>query len=1381
MHSRFRMKGVLLAALVAIVASVALPDAASAEPQPGAKKKGFRLFARALGAMTVNRVYCGLAADGRVCVDSTNSSTIGGGFWPKGTADQYVFNSGLQVAGIVSNPGGVWDGDTVGGFFFDPKGTTEHGEQVQPLFNSAQLDRTGADPDGNIWPEAACVPSGTDADAGLFFPLLQNGTDSIIAPGCRIRASQGDVWFMSWEGNPNLTAGRRHPLGVAVETRGMGWNYPSGNEDILYFIYSFYNITSKNRADYNAIRPALADILYAKALDFHAANLARGVDLPDGGYTITNLFAAFSADMDVAEAGSNFSGVNLPFALGNTYDHTFSQPDGWTFDPSIFSAPFFNGAGFVGVKYLKSPTGAGAIQLFGNTENGGAFGDARDVVQLYRYLSGSVSTAAGDQACNTGNPAVTRICYVKNTSPGDMRFFQSSTPLTLAPGGRGSIVVAYIFAAPVTTAICPGPGCDLPPGDGRLLVDPVGLANGVVNSVDSVTGFLSYTDLNADGVVQQGEFTVVAGSLLGKALTAQAVFDAKFLLPFAPDAPEFFLIPGNNQVTVLWKPSPSEGSGDPYFSVANAAQVPNPVTSVLEPNPLYDPNYRQFDVEGYRVYRGRVDAPNELTLLAQFDYAGTFISDFTGIVNAATDCAPEYNIGVGSTCPAAFPVGGNLKDGTTLTAHTDYELVGNVVQVQAGKGRIPLANGTAFNVKADTAVSGLGNRGECRPKSVCPVLDNTGVPFSYVDRTPRNNFRYFYSVTAFDVNSIESGPSSLESPRNTKPVTPVRPAPNYVNSANIVSHVVGRGVAMDTIISANPTINPTTGVFSGPQRPADGLVAAFVGELAKQVLAAPGSFQVTLDSIDPVGEGDESGCCGGVQPGSPTIYYFTAQSGSLVTQLQVPIQLDGNDGSSRPGGEAFFSAVAVDDSLASRYGGNNTFELKGTAADTIPSFYLGAAQLLGCRIKGGPITGGTNDCIYNGPRWFDSPSTPTSSPLPSARLGTESFADPISGNCRHNGGNNPVCAAVSFNNAGALTGVTTAQSPASYGVLIRRWRNMESSMAPFWRAADMNVYWGTNGRIDSVIDVTHNVPVPDAFIRDGAGAVVGVRPLAANWGIVNPAATNFASTSADGRPAVLTVTDLPCFEPYRSIHASPQTANADGFPCAVTGATPYAPGQPFTPDTIAVPGPVAFFVNTRANAAAAPVAAGAGFGLYITGTYTQFELAGGALPAAGTVWTLRTYAGMVYGGQGVGGGSLGLPYSYTPATRPFTAVGASVQVAFDVVNTVRGVSSADLKQVHTVPDPYYVTNGYEQSTDNKVIKFVNLPRSAIVRIYSSSGVLVNVLEHSSTTFGGELSWNVRNRNNQVVASGVYFYHIESNDGGSSAKRTGRMTIVNFAQ
>jgi hypothetical protein len=116
-------------------------------------------------------------------------------------------------------------------------------------------------------------------------------------------------------------------------------------------------------------------------------------------------------------------------------------------------------------------------------------------------------------------------------------------------------------------------------------------------------------------------------------------------------------------------------------------------------------------------------------------------------------------------------------------------------------------------------------------------------------------------------------------------------------------------------------------------------------------------------------------------------------------------------------------------------------------------------------------------------------------------------------------------------------------------------------------------------------------------------------------------------------------------------------------------------------------------------------------------------------------------------------------------------------VDFNVVNQVVAATEADLNRVHTVPDPYYVTNAFERTTQGKVIRFVNLPAQAIIRIYSSSGILVALLEHRSETFGGAATWNVLNRNNHVVASGVYFYHIES--GG--ARRVGRMTVVNFAE
>ncbi|MGI9041463.1 MAG: hypothetical protein ACR2HK_10295, partial [Gemmatimonadales bacterium] len=616
--------------LLALATGALVPETADAKPRPGVQKKGFRLFARSGGALTINRIYCGLQSNGQICVDSLNSSTIGGGFWPKGTADQYVFNSGIQVAGIIGpDANAEWVGDTTSAQLFSPRGD-DHGEEIRPIFNSSNPD------DFANWPDAARVPQG-DASEELFNPLLRG----------RISASQGDVWFVSWEGNPAFAAGREHPLGILVEQRGLGYNFPSGNEDILYFVYTFYNVTASDPAAYAAVRPGMREIVQEAGVRFQQLNESRfSIDIPDVGYTLTSLFAAFGADMDVAEAGANYASVNVPFSLGYTYEHTFSPAEGWTFDPGIFGPPFFAGSGFVGVKYLRSPVVEGeevGLTLFSNTINGGAFDDAGNATQLYRYLSNNISTAAGDAACNTGNPNVTRICYINNGGSDDMRFFQASGPLELAPGAFGSIVVAYIFAAPVAVGDCTGPGtCDRLPGDPTRLSSVSALSQGA-NPIDSVTGYTGFSDLNADGEVQQNEISFVQGSLLGKAITAQLVFDNQFLTPFAPESPNFFLIPGSDQVTVVWQPSASETSGDPFFAVASTPTTTTEDGSEAQ-NPLFDPNYRQLDVEGYRIYRGRVDSPNELSIVAQFDYAGTFITDFQGQVNPTTGCAPELGI-----------------------------------------------------------------------------------------------------------------------------------------------------------------------------------------------------------------------------------------------------------------------------------------------------------------------------------------------------------------------------------------------------------------------------------------------------------------------------------------------------------------------------------------------------------------------------------------------------------------------------------------------------------------------------------------------------------------------------------------------------------------
>ncbi len=1293
MHSTFGKRTLGWAGLLALVAVLLAPSPAGAVPEPGAKGRGFRLFARSLGAITVNRVYCGLNSAGEVCVDSLGSSTIGGGYWPKGTADQYIFNSGLQLAGVIQ--GGPWDQDTTGAFFFDPKGTTVHGSEVRPIYNSQNAD------DLANWPAEARVPA-TGPSASFFAPLLQ-GADV---------ASQGDIWYLTWEGDPGQNAGRPHPLGIMAEVRGIGWNYPRGNEDILYFIYTFYNVTSLNAADYAGARPEMQAILLEQAQEFHSRNNAAfGITLPAGGYTISPLYAAFARDDDVADAGANYSSVNLPFALGYTYEHTFYGPNqtanlGWTFDAETFAPPFFPGPGFTAAKYLASPTGAGEIQLFSNTINSATgFRDAQNTTQLFRYLSGNISEASGDAACSY-DPVVDRICYVRNNSSFDMRFFQSSTALTLGPGEAGTIVVAYIHAAPVAVAgFAPTSGTDVKPGDPRVLVAPATLAVTGANLIDSLTGFLGYFDENGNDTVEQSEFSVVPGSLLGKSNLAQQIFDSKFLLPFSPNAPEFYLVPGDNQVTVLWTKSVSETTGDPYVTLAREPMVPGPNPGDPDVvNSLYDPNYREFDVEGYRIYRGRVDNPTELQLVAQFDYAGTTMDDYFGIINPNSGCAPE--LGIEDLCPVDFD---SVAAGDPYTVFETYSLNGEFIQAT---GRVPLADGTALVVGADTLLTG-GGQGY-------PQLSDNGVPFAYVDRDVRNGFRYFYSVTAFDVNSIRSvTPPSLESARQTQAVTPRKDGTTQV-TAQLSSGLFGAdGTELDPSLPWG--IDDVTGRFRGTPPPTNGLAASFA-PLVPALLPAL-NLTARIDSLLAYSGGTFP--CGAAENGLGSCYeaFVTFDKDGVETAFRTLLHYpvwSSFDGVSRTvTGLGALPVTADADALARHDVPTGFAQFNATVAATAVE-YIRLSSFEGQAARR-DLPGDGAGFSVGGSRWFEGADETEDHPTYSIRVGRLPGVDTIWAPIHHTDINPTLAGAQTYGNSGSL-------QCFGYG------------FAGLSRQADVQVTWGPGGTIASVVDITHHSPV---MFKPTVQASYGFAQDANEDGVLGWSDIDFSSQN------VIDMNDYLGF-----------CENTLGG-----GAVAYElQPQP-------VIGPV-----TTSNAASGAAATGTGFVMYINGERFVFQLTGGTPPAEGTVWTLRTHAGIVSGAAGVDG-TTPSGYSFVPVVRPPFIPGVEVRFTVNQATNFAVANNASLRNVHTVPDPYYVTNEFEQTTETKIIKFVNLPPQAIIRIYSASGVLVRVIEHDDTSGGGEATWNVRNRNNQVVASGVYFFHIESGD----ARKVGRFTVVNFAQ
>src|SRR5438445_2295558 len=207
MRSTSSIRSVRAALLVAFAGATLGASVAAAKPT---RPRASRLFASAGYLFQVNQQVCGVDNIGEVCVAFAGSPVGGGGFWPKGTPDQYIFNSGLQVAGVVSASAGfAWAGDTSGAFFFDARGDQLMGNPLSLIY------RRLVPADVSSWNAS---PTKTVLDANIYNPILI-GSEAI---------SQGDVFVRYWEGDPVALTGREHPMGIAVDQRILGWNFPSG-------------------------------------------------------------------------------------------------------------------------------------------------------------------------------------------------------------------------------------------------------------------------------------------------------------------------------------------------------------------------------------------------------------------------------------------------------------------------------------------------------------------------------------------------------------------------------------------------------------------------------------------------------------------------------------------------------------------------------------------------------------------------------------------------------------------------------------------------------------------------------------------------------------------------------------------------------------------------------------------------------------------------------------------------------------------------------------------------------------------------------------------------------------------------------------------------
>ena len=104
-------------------------------------------------------------------------------------------------------------------------------------------------------------------------------------------------------------------------------------------------------------------------------------------------------------------------------------------------------------------------------------------------------------------------------------------------------------------------------------------------------------------------------------------------------------------------------------------------------------------------------------------------------------------------------------------------------------------------------------------------------------------------------------------------------------------------------------------------------------------------------------------------------------------------------------------------------------------------------------------------------------------------------------------------------------------------------------------------------------------------------------------------------------------------------------------------------------------------------------------------------------------------------------------------------------------------SQDDLMKVYAVPNPYRsgssrLTSDNYHNYPDRYIRFVNVPPSCIIKIFTVSGDLVWESTHDSGS--GNIEWDVTNRDSQPVTSGVYLFRVEAPDGGSVY---GRIAVI----
>ena len=94
-----------------------------------------------------------------------------------------------------------------------------------------------------------------------------------------------------------------------------------------------------------------------------------------------------------------------------------------------------------------------------------------------------------------------------------------------------------------------------------------------------------------------------------------------------------------------------------------------------------------------------------------------------------------------------------------------------------------------------------------------------------------------------------------------------------------------------------------------------------------------------------------------------------------------------------------------------------------------------------------------------------------------------------------------------------------------------------------------------------------------------------------------------------------------------------------------------------------------------------------------------------------------------------------------------------------------------------MPNPYFVHSDFNEDAGSGLMWFTHLPNKCKISIYTISGQLVSSFSHDDE-FSGQISWNLKTGNGDMIAPGLYLYTVQAGGSNSeSFKHIGKFYVV----